>query len=492
MAFVLLIPLSAFAQESNIPTWIKNNAGWWADDAIDDSSYAQGIQFLMKEGLLKPTTLPDEFPSYLKTDAKNWSDGTISDKEYLLKLESWIDSNNQELIEKIPSSSSSYVESTETIQNQITNNKNIEIGIKIGQWTKYRLLIESGGFGDMENFAKLLEQKLKEQFQDESGLSPDNVIWIKYTVADISGTIVTFDRSAKLATSSEMRDEFKHQSFRELLDPENKVDDDVLANVYEKKLESKQFDLANFEPGFSFVMPTNLEFGSKFAGAPAYGEITFASIEDVFRSGTKENLFTANKINTQTFRNGVVETTVEIDTLYDVYYDRLTGFLNSRSTYMDFMNMNTYDTAWITIEIAKIDSSDNLKPTSGLKPINDKNDILERLSYLFVESANSRYLLANMVESIGEPKKTTFDIINTRDGSELGAFILYGNDKISSITSSTVFTGLQEMNNADDIHIMIRQSLVPNCCAGLPTHSTLLMDNIDGDQNLTKRLHENI
>ena len=35
-----------------IPAWIKNNAGWWADGSIDDSSFVQGIQFLIKEGIL--------------------------------------------------------------------------------------------------------------------------------------------------------------------------------------------------------------------------------------------------------------------------------------------------------------------------------------------------------------------------------------------------------------------------------------------------------
>ena len=38
---------------STIPAWIKNNAGWWADDKIDDNSFVQGIQFLIKEGLMK-------------------------------------------------------------------------------------------------------------------------------------------------------------------------------------------------------------------------------------------------------------------------------------------------------------------------------------------------------------------------------------------------------------------------------------------------------
>ena len=43
---VLTIPESS-AQDA-IPSWIKNNAGWWADDKIDDFTFAQGIGFLIK------------------------------------------------------------------------------------------------------------------------------------------------------------------------------------------------------------------------------------------------------------------------------------------------------------------------------------------------------------------------------------------------------------------------------------------------------------
>ena len=46
---VLIIP-NAFAE--NVPVWVKNNAGWWASDQIDDQSFLQGIQFLIKEGIM--------------------------------------------------------------------------------------------------------------------------------------------------------------------------------------------------------------------------------------------------------------------------------------------------------------------------------------------------------------------------------------------------------------------------------------------------------
>ena len=36
-----------------IPKWIKNNAGWWADGQIDDNSFVQGIEYLVKLGIIR-------------------------------------------------------------------------------------------------------------------------------------------------------------------------------------------------------------------------------------------------------------------------------------------------------------------------------------------------------------------------------------------------------------------------------------------------------
>ena len=44
-----------------VPEWIKNNAGWWAEGAIDDDAFIQGIQFLIKEDVLQiPATTSGE------------------------------------------------------------------------------------------------------------------------------------------------------------------------------------------------------------------------------------------------------------------------------------------------------------------------------------------------------------------------------------------------------------------------------------------------
>jgi len=38
--------------QTSIPDWIKNNAGWWATDQIDDSAFLKGIQYLVQNGII--------------------------------------------------------------------------------------------------------------------------------------------------------------------------------------------------------------------------------------------------------------------------------------------------------------------------------------------------------------------------------------------------------------------------------------------------------
>ena len=44
---------SSNGETEGIPEWIKNNAGWWAEGSIDDDSFMQGIQFLIQAGLIQ-------------------------------------------------------------------------------------------------------------------------------------------------------------------------------------------------------------------------------------------------------------------------------------------------------------------------------------------------------------------------------------------------------------------------------------------------------
>ena len=75
---------------AKIPDWIKSNAGWWADGQIDDNSFVQGIQFLIKEGLMKiPATeqgsvsQDNQIPDWIKSNAGWWADGQIDDNSFV-------------------------------------------------------------------------------------------------------------------------------------------------------------------------------------------------------------------------------------------------------------------------------------------------------------------------------------------------------------------------------------------------------------------------
>jgi len=76
--------------ETSIPAWIKNNAGWWATDQIDDSSFLQGIQYLIQEGIMiiPPTEISEqmssqEVPAWIKNNAGWWATDQIDDSSFL-------------------------------------------------------------------------------------------------------------------------------------------------------------------------------------------------------------------------------------------------------------------------------------------------------------------------------------------------------------------------------------------------------------------------
>jgi len=88
--------------ETSIPAWIKNNAGWWATDQIDDSAFLQGIQYLIQEGIMiiPPTESSDDsdaipdagqraqafdqrVPAWIKNNAGWWATDQIDDSSFL-------------------------------------------------------------------------------------------------------------------------------------------------------------------------------------------------------------------------------------------------------------------------------------------------------------------------------------------------------------------------------------------------------------------------
>jgi micrococcal nuclease len=46
--------------DPGIPSWIKNTAGWWADDSISEAEFLRAIQYLIEEQIIKVTVAKQE------------------------------------------------------------------------------------------------------------------------------------------------------------------------------------------------------------------------------------------------------------------------------------------------------------------------------------------------------------------------------------------------------------------------------------------------
>ena len=75
--------------EISIPEWVRNNAGWWSDGTISDNDFASGIEFMIKEGIIKvPATSSNQnsedaiIPEWVRNNAGWWSEEIISDVEF--------------------------------------------------------------------------------------------------------------------------------------------------------------------------------------------------------------------------------------------------------------------------------------------------------------------------------------------------------------------------------------------------------------------------
>ena len=92
------------AGATEIPSWIKTNAGWWAEGAIDDATFVSGIQYLIQSGVLavpaagSDSAGPDdgttdgavataEIPPWIKTNAGWWAEGAIDDESFVSGLQ---------------------------------------------------------------------------------------------------------------------------------------------------------------------------------------------------------------------------------------------------------------------------------------------------------------------------------------------------------------------------------------------------------------------
>jgi len=81
-------PQSPSNNSISIPDWVRNNAEWWAEGQIDDDTFVSGIQFMIKEEIIKvPPTEKKEgsgtvIPDWVRNNAGWWAKGQIGDSDF--------------------------------------------------------------------------------------------------------------------------------------------------------------------------------------------------------------------------------------------------------------------------------------------------------------------------------------------------------------------------------------------------------------------------
>jgi len=95
---IIGLSFNASAQESSsIPSWIKNNAKWWSEGSIDDSTFISGIQYMIQNGIIQVSSTPSgsttsqQIPSWVKNNAKWWAEGQLSDDDFIKAIQWLVD-----------------------------------------------------------------------------------------------------------------------------------------------------------------------------------------------------------------------------------------------------------------------------------------------------------------------------------------------------------------------------------------------------------------
>jgi len=114
----ILVPNSS-AQDAQIPNWIKNVAGWWANDVISENEFLTGIEYLINNNIILLDFVPcndriqnqygdmKSVPDWIKNNANWWSENLINDTDFSNGIQYLIEHkiikiDNKKILGKIP------------------------------------------------------------------------------------------------------------------------------------------------------------------------------------------------------------------------------------------------------------------------------------------------------------------------------------------------------------------------------------------------------
>ena len=76
--------------ERTIPYWIKNNAGWWADNKISDDDFTSGLEYMIENNIIKVSTQTNSELVQKELERKSWNFG-----QYLTNIQNDIKNQNR-------------------------------------------------------------------------------------------------------------------------------------------------------------------------------------------------------------------------------------------------------------------------------------------------------------------------------------------------------------------------------------------------------------
>ena len=87
----IVIDRVQYHAETDIPDWVRSNAGWWSEGLISDEEFVGGIEFLIKQNIIIVSSVDaagsSTIPDWVRSNAGWWSEGLISDEEFVGGIE---------------------------------------------------------------------------------------------------------------------------------------------------------------------------------------------------------------------------------------------------------------------------------------------------------------------------------------------------------------------------------------------------------------------
>jgi len=92
---VVILPIYGI---NEIPKWIRDNAVEWLENRIDDQTFLLGIEYLVKENIIKVNLdiegeAEDRIPKWIRDNVKWWLENRIDDQTFLLGIEYLVKEN---------------------------------------------------------------------------------------------------------------------------------------------------------------------------------------------------------------------------------------------------------------------------------------------------------------------------------------------------------------------------------------------------------------